>query len=209
MHVFEIVSENFKASDGSGGDEKWFTFLVDGMPSLKWFKACNDPAKPETFFVERCISRLKMGRSSEAFGPHKVQVDGKIAGAVAGKKGRAEIVQPNGPPEVVLLNGKPKEVRRPFCVTVDGKKVCECHTEEDARGAAAIHAFMTRDKLGQIPAAAEKLAAENPGKECKVWACRETHGIRATVDGEEYSIGWVPPGPHSDKWAVEKFKKKA
>lgn len=220
MHSFKIVSQTFPEphpETGEPWDAPWYTFLVsddDGktwLPSMKWYRECNVPGLPKTYYVERCINRLKAGRSSEAFGGHQVVTEGgHVVGiSKAAKQGRATVKAASGPTEVKIVGGKPREARRGFVGVVDGTSLGEFPTEAAAKSACAIHAFMTRNKLGRIHHAMERLQAEFHGKECKVFACCERHEIVATVDGAEYSIGWLPPDQtESREWEVERFKKK-
>lgn len=222
MHEFKIVREEFHETYDDAGKAVLapsYTFHVsdDGgktwFPSMKWYPECKTPGLPKTYFIDRCVNRLKAGRSSEAFGPVSVLVDGqpvavKLPPGI--KPGRATVVAESGPANVEMVKShgggsKPRERRKGFKVVADGVELSASYpTEAAARSAAAVHCFLTRNKLGRVGHALEKLKAEFPSSECKVWACAKHNGIRATVDGKEYSIGWVRDS--AGEWTVEKFK---
>lgn len=202
MHDIKIVREEFhEYTDEKGNSVKspWYTFTVDDVPSMQWFRECLTPDLGPTYFVQRCINRLRQGRSSEAFGSQYTN-----------EPGRGKVMLEPGPVKYEIIKVsegiKRREIRKGWVYTLDGVQCEKVYTtEQEAKSACAIAAFMTRHKAGQIENALTLLQEEFPESECKVWACAETHGIRVTVDGEEYAIGWIKD--ESGKWSVEKFKK--
>lgn len=69
MPHIEIIHD--KELEARTGNRQAFTFLVDGIPSMRWFPNAESkefPNRSADYFVQRCVSRLKDGRSSEAFG---------------------------------------------------------------------------------------------------------------------------------------------
>lgn len=202
--------EQYLDADGEPQERYFYSFLVDGVPSLKWYPECNIPGLPKTYYVERCMNRLKAGRSSEAFGTAPmIAVNGQVlnSAALSAGNGRGAIKQLKAKSTQLVAQGdrsKPVEGRPLFKYVLDGKESSEeFPTEAAARTACAFKAFMTRHKLGQIPAAQLALEKEFPGKVCKVWACPQDHEIKATVGGKQYAIGWVKV---DGKWVVERFK---
>jgi len=233
--------EKFQDASGTPQERPYYSFTVDGVPSLKWYPECNVPGLPKDYYVQRCLKRLQAGRSAEAFGSAPaVAVNGQVvalataspdwsavekqlesagvaphlrekainAMRLSAKQGRGEVKPiPAGEPITVIKDGRreQREQRPKWTFLLDGQECGEeFPSEQAARAACAMKAFLTRHKVGQIPAALAKLQEEFPGRECKVWACGEQHGICATVDGEAYSIGWVRVG---ETWTAEKFKK--
>lgn len=228
VYEFKIVREEFPepGPEGTPVLVPWYTFHVsdDGgqtwLPSLKWYRECVTAGLPKTHFVDRCIGRLKLGASREANGDGLVLMkDGAPVGLAmpqGGRIGRGAVFQKDGPAETELVptrgGAKLREKRRPWCAQVDGALLAdrdgspvEFPDEKSARGAMAIHAFMTRGKLGRIAHAREQLMALVPGgKEYRVWACCGQNSVRATVDGVEYALAWTrdPEG----QWTVESAK---
>jgi hypothetical protein len=221
MHEFRVVRQEFPETvDATGAPvlAAWYTFHVseDGttwFPSLKWFRECNVAGLPKTYYVDRCVGRVKAGRSAEAFGQSAVVLaDGKPVGFAAVEKGRGRgaVYAETGPAKVAMVTGrgglaKPREERKGFKAKVDGAELPRTYpTEAAAKAACAIHCFMTRHKLGRVAHVLERLKEEFPdAKEHKAWACCQENAIRATVDGVEYAIGWLPD---VRPWTVEKFK---
>ena len=201
--------ETFLDEQGVEQTRSFYSFLVDGVPSLKWLPECNVPGLPKTYYIQRTINRLMSGRSSEAFGSNPTVIDG--AGrimAMPHRAGRGVVrkIEPTVESTTVVRGGRTKTVepKPTFRFTIDGvESKEEFTTEQIAKTACAVAAFMTRGKLGAIPAALEKLKAEFPGKDCKVWACPKDHEVKASVDGKLVAIAWVDVG---DRKAVERFK---
>lgn len=212
MHEFTIVKKEFYEGEDAEGKpftKDWYTFLVDGFPSLKWFRACEVQGLSPTYYVDRCINRLKAGKSREAFGGIQVGVENSGRMVVMGETaGRGIVYQDTSPPEVSMVNGKRREKRKGFKFSCDGVEASQVYpSEQAARAACAIHCFMTRSKLGCIPKVLLRLKEEYPNGDCKVWACKETNGIRAMVGETEYLIAWLDPSKSgTGQWEVEKFK---
>lgn len=198
MHQFKVVYVEGKDSPYtfhvSDDGETWY-------PSLKWFHECAVIGLPKTYYVDRCINRLKAGRSTEAFGMMTILVDGvpheaRVRGTPLG---RAHVYLDPSPPEIeeVALHGggtKRREKRKGYRAMVDGIELAtEFPTEAAAKAAAATHAFMTRNKLGRLSHVLERFKELVPGTDHKVWACCTDNKIRATCGGVEYSIGWLKP----------------
>jgi hypothetical protein len=240
--VGPLFPEKYLDESGVEQTRGFYSFLVDGVPSLKWYPECRVPGYPVDYYVRRCINRLEAGRSAEAFGTAPtVVIDGQPVTAAAtdpnyssvlsqlqaagvpsdlaeqavavlrrgSKSGRGSIreVQPTGNGVAIIQGGRLKHrpAKSAYSYTLDGVESEESYpTADAARRVCAIRAFMSRHKLGQVPAAQAALEAQFPGRACKVWACAEEHGICATVDGERYSIGWQNV---AGTWTVEKFKK--
>ena len=172
------------------------------LPSLKWFRECTVEGLPKTYYIDRCINRLKLGASRTAFGDAlPVMRDGQLVGFTGPSPSsppcRAKVFQDDSPPKITMTEShggvlKPKEERKKWKAIIDGKELPgEFPSEMAARAACAIHCFMTRGKLGNfeyIHARLKELVPE--GKEFRVWACPECNEIRATVDGQEYKLGW-------------------
>lgn len=207
MIKYEIVQYDFHKEYNDKGtpvSEPWYTFLIDGQPTLKWFKECTVEGLPKTYYVDRCINRLKEGKSKEAFGGVSLALDGSKVVANGTKSGRGRVFLDTSPPTYETVKGKKREKRKGYKYEVDGVESDKDYsTEALAKEACAVHCFLTRNKLGQLKTAEEQLQSSFPEGTCKVWACSETHTIRATVDEQEYSIGWIQSG---DTWVVERFK---
>lgn len=240
--VGPLFPETYLDDKGAEQTRGFYSFTVDGVPSMKWYPECRVPGLPIDYYVRRCVKRLEAGQSAEAFGASPVvSLNGKPVAlesaapdfadvmtklTVAGvpddlaakaidvlrrgsKAGRGSVreVAPKGVPLAVVQNGRTKmrEAKPTYRYTLDD---IECEedfpTEAAAKRACALRAFMTRHKLGQIPAAQKALETAFPGRACRVWACAKEHGICATVDGERYSIGWELLG---GTWTATKFKK--
>lgn len=197
-----------------------YTFHVsdDGgktwVPSLKWYRECTVKGLAKTYYIDRCINRLKAGASREAFGSSlSVSLDNGNS-ASAQRNGRASIkmIEHKGEMEMVAKGGKekPREKRPTYKAFVDNQEIGEFPSEQTAKGAAAIYAFMTRGKLGRIHYARTRLMElipNFPPESYKVWACTEEERIRAKIGEQEYSIAWIPPGQSvSGQWEIEYFK---
>lgn len=205
MPKFKIIHDAERAEATRG--RKAFTFTVDGVPSLMWFPDASSedhPGRPADYFVQRAIGRLNAGRSTEAFGgPVAVASAGEVRAASQPARGRVE--QLGQPTEATIdIRGKPQSGRPRFTYTLDGKPSEDSYaTEAEARAACAVAAFMTRGKLGKIQAAHSALQEEYPGAECAVYVCDKRHKVCATVDGEEYHVGFEPDGTFKFKKLVE------
>lgn len=228
MATFEIVRAEF-------ADGPHYTFLVDGAPSLKWFRECTVLGLPKTYYVDRCVARLKAGRSREAFGDApEVRLDGRaldpgaapdrdrIAAALRSQglgegrvghvlrtlsagggvhRGRGGLHREEPEPAPAsegapaTRSGKPSPSRPAWRYVLDGRRSTQSYpTEQSARAACAVAAFMSRGKLGRLAEAQGALEAAYPDRPCKVWACAKEHCVRAKVDGAEYLIRWEPDG---------------
>lgn len=202
----------------------WLTFLVDGKPSLKWFRECAVEGLPKDYYVQRCIKRLQSGFSREAFGdaptilkdgvPVTVDVGDRVSAeeflvkagfdrsrvkAMLAKlpsgKGRGAVEEIPADGQRTTGSGKVVQARPRFRYVLDGKPSVETFpTEAAARAACAVQAFMTRGKLGTLGLIEAALRAAHPGKSCEVWACAADHEIKASVDGKQVAIGWEPDG---------------
>ena len=228
MHEFKIISQDFREGvnpDGSPLMRTYYSFHVsdgkDWFPSMKWFPICTVAGLPKTYYVERCINRLKAGASREANGDALLVMQGAdvvgLAKVKGGKSGRGEVFQDSGPAKVEQVKShggqvKPREERKKWKAKVDGAELCgvdgkpvEFPDEKSARAATAIHAFLTRGKVGRISHARERLEELVPGGSVyAVWTCCKENSIRAAVDGVEYAIGWAKDS--SGQWFVEKVK---
>lgn len=206
MSEFTIVRQEFRKGFDEQGNPvvgPYYTFLVDGAPSLFWQPECSVPGLPKTYYIDRTINRLKAGRS-EAFGPPMVAVGGKpvVPASALGldgkeKKNRARVFKDDTPPvlELVTVHGggtKPRESRPGYRYELDGVTSAETYpSEAAARAACAVKAFMTRSKLGRLEEAKATFEAANPGLSCTVYACPKEHTIYANVNGVKYSVGFA------------------
>lgn len=164
---------------------KRFTFSVGGVPSLYW--CATRPA------VERVVSRLKAGRSGEAFGGA-----GTAAGAAVGyaspsgadRKGRARLVRAGeATTELVETKSgklKAKEKRPAFVVELDGKAYEGGTDEAGARALAAVAAFQTRGKVGCV-AEARAAFKDFYGKDCRVHHV----GTKLVAKDQDGGLWWV------------------
>lgn len=163
---YKVVKDESKVGkvDKNGAPLECYTFTINGMPSMKWFKPCMVEGLPEDYYVQRCIGRLRNGRSREAFGGPIVTagVDGNV------------FVSATQPPRGFVSRCAH---RKRWVYTLDGSEASETFpTEAMAREACAIAAFMTRGKLGRLAEAAEAFRAEH-NKACDIRV--EGHGIVA------------------------------
>lgn len=188
MADFQIIHDEARGKTSAG--RKVWTFTVDGTPSLYW---C--PTRPA---VERVISRLKMGRSREAFGGAAVVAGDRVIGTAGPGSGRGSVTSraPATPTHTVTMgSGRTKQRDNPstWHYSLDGTECSESFASEaEARSACAIRAFMTRGKLGRIAEAQSALEARHPGKTCKVYVCPQRHRIVGEVDGKEVHVGFDP-----------------
>lgn len=147
--------------------QKRFTFTVGGLPSLFW---C-----PTRHAVERVISRLKLGRSGEAFGGAGLTSAGPRTGYAAldrsDRKARARVFRDG---EVVTATVETKSGRQKvretapaFLIELDGKTFHGATTEQDAKGVASVGAFMSRGRLG-CKEEARAAFKDLTGKDCKI-----------------------------------------
>jgi len=186
----EIYQDTSRAAMTDRAVPSW-SFRIDGIESGFW--------SPTRYAVERCISRLKEGRSREAFGD-KVDVFSngvKVAEARTGPgQGRAKVTQfqPNVQQSTrKMKSGREKPpVNRPmFRAELDGEHIGDYATEKEARAACAFKAFMTRGKAKlhdqQVETAqGKRLTVKYTGK-----------GLRAVDnDGNEYAVGFRSDGRH-------------
>lgn len=233
MHEFRIKAKVFQEGfvDGKETDPNlvpYYTFHIsdDGgktwYPSMRWFHECSVKGQPKTYYVDRCIERLKAGRSAAAFGTAPYVLAGEeIVGRVkmGTTSGRGSVERESGAAETerVPVKGgtKPREVRKGFRGLVDGIPLADekdtprsFPTEKAARAAVAIHCFLTTGKAGRRDHLIERLKELVPdGTEYKVWLCCDEDALRATVDGTEYAIAWLKPGESPDgEWYVERVK---
>lgn len=190
IEVYEDKARK-KLTEDTGRPIQTWTFKVDGQESGFWSFRQYD--------VERCISRLKEGRSSEAFGDVvDVLSNGiKVAEARVGpKQGRATVTQFT--PQVQqstrkMKSGahKPAVVRDMYRAEVDGQHIGDFATQKEARSACAFKAFMTRGKAklnGQTVETAQgkKLTVTYTGK-----------GIKAVdEEGNQHAFGFRKDGNH-------------
>lgn len=190
IEIYEDESRK-ETVERTGRPIQTWSFRVDGVESGFWSFRRYD--------VERCISRLREGRSSEAFGDVvDVLSNGiKVAEARTGpKQGRAKVSKFT--PQVQastrkMKSGrdKPTVVRDMFRAEVDGEYIGDYKTEKEARAACAFRAFLTRGKAklnGQVVETAQ-------GKQLTV--IYNGKGLRATdKDGNEYAVGFRKDGQH-------------
>lgn len=197
MHEFKIIDRG-----ESVHRLKRFTFTVDGHPSLYFSSTKRN--------IERVIDRLKLGRSSEAFGgagtatfarsPILVKyasltgedkpARGKV---IAGGEVTTETV------ETKSGRTKPREKRPSFLFELDGKVYDGNHTSEaEARGACAIAAFMTRGKLG-LKDEARAAFKDERGKDCKIHLVAGKLVAKDT-DGKLWWVGVTLGAPLTRKY---------
>lgn len=203
--VGPLFPETYLDNEGKEHTRGFYSFTVDGVPCLKWWPECRVEGMPKDYYAQRCIDRLKAGRSD---------VLGKGAGVAAGGTGATVMSGGIGQRATIATV---EVVKKPGTATVtydrprfrfilDGKESTETYpTEGLARGAAAIAGFMTRDKLGAIPDTLAILKEQFSGQKCHVWVCPEEHEICATVDGQRYAISWARDS--NGKFYAERFKK--
>lgn len=198
MPEFSIVRDDERAASTGGRDV--YTIIIDGVPSLKWFPACETPGMKPDYFAQRCIDRLKAGRSN-VFGGPLIVADTKVVGraVVAGQAPvRARVYRGEPKTETVESGGKKGKTRErvvtPWVAELDGATIGEFATEAEAKCATACQAWKTAGKLGQIPAALAALQEAFPGKACEVKACPKKHRIVASVDGVRYHVGFRDDG---------------
>jgi hypothetical protein len=195
---FKVVHDEEREATSRG--RKAFTFLVDGVPSLMWFPNASSeehPGRPADYFAQRTIRRLQEGRSTEAFGGPTVVNGGERQHALGLRAGRGKVVEAPQPEAEAApdIRGKPRSARPRYKYELDGKSSEETYaTEAEAKAACAVAAFMTRGRLGKLSAAQEALAEEYPDAECEVYVCDKRHKVCATVDGEDYVVGFEPDG---------------
>lgn len=151
MAEFKVTKDEGRESRGI---RQCYTFLCDDEPSMMWF--------PTEHAANRCISRLQQGRSREAFGGESLvrSAAGDVS-SVDTQQGRGKVVKKDSEvttEEVTMKSGlkKVRETSGTFSYELDG---CECEetfsSEQEARTACAIKAFMTRGKLGKANAKEE------------------------------------------------------
>jgi hypothetical protein len=69
--------ESFIDVEGRSQTRVFYSFTVDGVPSLHWLPQCDVPGLPKDYYIQRTLNRLRSGRSKEAFGDApQVAVDG-------------------------------------------------------------------------------------------------------------------------------------
>jgi hypothetical protein len=77
---YEVVKFPLQGEEDSEGVERredyCFTFLINGQPTLRFFNRCTLQNMPETYYVDRCIGRLREGRS-DVFGGPRVMMGGQ------------------------------------------------------------------------------------------------------------------------------------
>lgn len=179
-----------KEREAKGITQCW-SFRVDGAESGFW--------SPNRYAIERCISRLKEGRSSEAFGDTvNVMANGvKVAEAKMGaSKGRAKVTCHTPMASTATRktkSGKEKPaINRPvYRAELDGEHIGDFPTEKEARAACAIKAFMTRGKASLHG----KTVQTEAGKTLQVTYTGK--GLRAVdKEGNEYAVGYRSDGKH-------------
>lgn len=200
MADFKIVTQevpNGVNPDGTPLLVTQYSFLVDGVPSLLWANECHVQGLPKTYYIDRVIGRLKEGRSA-AFGAAAVKVGDQVFSAPPGKTVRASVVQKAAAGAVKFEAApggtlKPREPRPSWTYVLDGTESKETFpTEQAAKTACAIKAFMTRGKLGRLDEVRAILTEKHPGKECKVFVCPRRHAVVATVSGVPHAVGIDP-----------------
>jgi hypothetical protein len=87
MNKIEIISgypETYLDAEGRERTRVFYSFTVDGVPSLHWLPQCDVPGLPADYHIQRTLARLRAGRSKEAFGDApRVEVDGQPVPATA------------------------------------------------------------------------------------------------------------------------------
>jgi hypothetical protein len=163
-----------------------FTFTVDGLPSGMWF--------PTRHAADRCVLRLKLGRSGEAFGGAGLTAAGASVGYAAldgnDRQARAKVeVGGEVTTETVEAKSgrtKPREKRPGYVVTLDGLAYEGGTNEQEAKGLAAVQAFLTRGKFGLKEEACE--AFKDAFGKC----CRVHHfGHKLVAKDEDGGLWWV------------------
>lgn len=186
MAEFQVVHDPDRENRGI----QCYTFLVDGVPSLKWFHRCHLSGHAPTFYADRCIGRLKKGLSREAFGGPAVMLAGASAAPPAG---RGKVYQA-GTVAYTSKAGKSVE-RAAWKYDLDGQCCGETYpTEDAAKAACALAAFMSRGKLGRVGEAQAALEAAHPGCSCKVSVCAKKHKVVAEVDGKPVAVAFTAAG---------------
>ena len=163
----EITVVHDAARAASSGGRKAWTVLVDGAPSLYW---C-----PSEHAARRVASRLRAGRSGEAFGGAGLVLPAGVLATSRGHpaKARGKVVSAGEAvvETVTTKSGrvKPREKRPAFVFELDGK--CDERrkfaSEQEAKAACACAAFASRGRLGRF-AEAEAAFLDAFGKKCKV-----------------------------------------
>lgn len=165
---------------------KRFTFTLGGLPSGMWF--------PTRYAADRCLNRLRAGRSAEAFGGAGA-TNGGVGIQYASldgsdKPARAKIVRGDEVTveTVTTKSGrtKPREKRPGFVVELDGKAFEGGTDEAAARGLAAVQAFVTRGKFGLKEEAASSFK-DLTGKDCKV----HHFGHKIVLKDQDGGLWWV------------------
>lgn len=146
---------------------KRFTFTVDGIPSLYW---C-----PTRHAVERVVTRLKLGRSGEAFGGAGVTTGGVRVGYASpsgeDKKARAKVMEGDEiVTEIVTMKSgttKPREKRQGYIFELDKKIYEGTASEQETKTLCAVAAFMTRGRMG-VNEEAQAAFKDLTGMDCKI-----------------------------------------
>ena len=199
------------AREVSSRGMKAFTFTIGGQSSGYWART--------KAAIERVVTRLKLGRSGEAWGGAGVVTVGDKEVATANSRGhdkpaRGKIVKAGEvtTSTVTTKSGKEKirETRPGFIYELDGKASDKIVTSEtEARQLCATHAFMTRNKLGRF-AEAEAHFKDQFGKTCKIHCVPEfghkviakdqdgglwSVGFKAGINGDKIKFTAVVPAP--------------
>ncbi len=154
----------FKNEDKEKAGLPCLSFTIDGYETMMWFSPCKVNGLNENYYVERCINRLKQGRSEAFGGPGVVQNEKLLA---SGRKVRARTFESSP---------------RRWKYELDGK-ACEEHypTESLAKEACAVKEFLTRGKLGRLKEIEESFKTKH-GKECKAYVKNNKITIDAADD---------------------------
>lgn len=190
---YQVILDESKAGrvDKNGAPLECYTFTVNGTPSMKWFKPCQVEGLLATYYVERCIGRLKAGRSREAFGGPV------LAMGAAGDLVWMEAPAPRG-------SVRRCEKRNRWVYTLDGREAEQTYpTEATAKEACACAAFMTRGKLGRLKEAVETFRACH-GKGCEVRIKGRAVVAVAEGCGTRYAVGFDAAGVRFKSLTAEK-----
>lgn len=207
IDIYEDKVKKELATKTGRAIQTW-SFRVDLFDNGSWLESGRWSFKKE--HVERIISRLKEGRSSEAFGDVvDVLSNGvKIAEARTGPGvGRAKVTSftPNSQASMRTTKGgreKPAVVRDMYRAEVDGEVIGEYASQREARTMCAFKAFLTSGK-----AKLHGQTLETPqGK--KISITYTGKGLKAVDEkGNHYAVGFRKDGKHIIKPILPPEKK--
>lgn len=197
MTNITVVHDNYR--DTSSNGHKSWTILINDAPTLYW---C-----PTHFAAQRVATRLRQGRSGEAFGGAGIVQPIGVTATTRGHSstGRGKVVSAGESTietiETKSGRTKPKEKRPAWIFELDGKanESMKFASEQEARSYCAAAAFVTRGILGRFNEA-EKAFEDNFGKKCKVQVLdlpgSALHGkiVAKDADGGLWHVGFRASG---------------